>query len=117
YFADMTKVLQGLAHQTVPGAVVCIDIGDSRYAGVNVPTPLLLSQVAETAGFTTREIRPLRTRRSKDKTELSQDLVVLERTVTAVVVPGSCPAPAVRANAMGSGEVLKVHRPSWPNTC
>lgn len=107
YFADMTQVLRGLAHQTVPGAVVCIDIGDSRYAGVNVPTPLLLSEVAETVGFKTREIRPLRTRRSKDKTELSQDLIVLERTVTVVVAP----ALGGRRSAMDRWEAFKEQLP------
>jgi DNA modification methylase len=92
YFADMADVLRGLAHQTVTGAVVCIDIGDSRYAGVNVPTPRLLADVAETLGFKTREIVQLRTRLSKDKTELSQDLIVLERSKETITVPTSAPS-------------------------
>jgi hypothetical protein len=51
YFADMLIVLRGLAHQTVPGATVCIDIGDSRYGGVHVPTQSVLIELAAMAGF------------------------------------------------------------------
>ncbi len=99
YFADMTQVLRGLAHQTVRGAVLCIDIGDSRYAGVNVPTSHLLTEVAESVGFTTRQMVQLRTRLSKDKTELSQNLVVLERAAVTVAVntPSIATGPTMRS--------------------
>jgi len=35
YFADMAKVFRGLHRHTTSNAVVCIDIGDSRYGGVH----------------------------------------------------------------------------------
>lgn len=101
YFADMTAVLLGVAHQTLSGAIVCIDIGDSRYAGVSVPTPRLLADIAETVGFEALEIAHLRSRLSKDKTELSQNLVVLKRTSHAVTLdatrPDACDDGAGRA--------------------
>ncbi len=79
YFHDMHQVFQGLWFQTVPGAVLCIDIGDSRYAGVNVPTQDLLVDVAKTVGFEFCERVPLRARVSKDRSRLSQDVLVLRR--------------------------------------
>lgn len=113
YFTDMALVLRGLAHQTAPGAVVCIDIGDSRYAGVNVPTPRLLAEVAETLGFATRDIVQLRTRLSKDKTELSQDLIVLARTGAAVVVAATqaTGGAGARPRSLERWEVFKEQLP------
>jgi tRNA G10 N-methylase Trm11 len=79
YFADMRAVLQGLWHQTNPGAVICIDIGDSRYGAVNVPTQDILSAIAESVGFTLVEKLPLRQRVSKDGSKLSQYVLILRR--------------------------------------
>lgn len=79
YFHDMLRVFQGLWSQTVPGATLCIDIGDSRYAGVNVPTQDLLADVAHAVGFHLLERVPLRARTSKDRSPLSQDVLVFRR--------------------------------------
>lgn len=79
YFADMQTVLEGLARQTQKDAVVCIDIGDSRYGGVHVPTQGLLCTLAEAAGFRSIEQVRLRTRIAKDRTRLSQDVLVFAR--------------------------------------
>ncbi len=79
YFTDMAKVLRGLHRHTTPNAVVCIDIGDSRYGGVNVPTHSLLGDVAQTVGFNLVEAVKLRTRLSKDKTPLTQELLVFKK--------------------------------------
>ncbi len=79
YFTDMAVVLRGLAHHTVEHGVVCIDIGDSQYGGVNVPTHELLGQIAEVVGFKLKTVVHLRDRVSKDRSALSQVLLVLER--------------------------------------
>ena len=79
YFTDMAKVLRGLHRHTTPNAIVCIDIGDSRYGGVNVPTHSLLGDVAQTVGFNLVESVKLRTRLSKDKTPLTQELLVFKK--------------------------------------
>jgi hypothetical protein len=83
YFEDMLAVLRGLQVHTVPEAVVCIDIGDSRYGGVHVPTQNLLAGVGEVAGFRLVTSLRLRSRLSKDRTELSQDLLVFKKKKTA----------------------------------
>jgi DNA modification methylase len=79
YFADMTIVMRGLAHHTVRDGVVCIDIGDSQYGGVNVPTHELLAEIAESLSFRLKDMVHLRSRVSKDRSALSQHLLVLER--------------------------------------
>ena len=79
YFADMLKVFRGIHRHTNPNAVVCIDIGDSKYGGVHVPTHSLLADVAKLAGFNLETAIPLRTRLSKDKTPLTQELLVFKK--------------------------------------
>lgn len=79
YFEDMLCVFLGLHAQTRLGAVICVDIGDSRYGGIHVNTQDLLVDVAECAGLALQDKVHLRTRISKDRTELSQDLLVFER--------------------------------------
>lgn len=79
YFADMARVFRGLHRHTTPNAVLCIDIGDSRYGGVNVPTHSLLGDVAKTEGFELAESVTLRKRVSKDQTPLTQELLIFKK--------------------------------------
>jgi DNA modification methylase len=79
YFGDMAKVFRGLHRHTTANAVVCIDIGDSRYGGVHVPTHSLLGDVSRTVGFNLVETVKLRTRLSKDKTPLTQELLIFKK--------------------------------------
>jgi len=79
YFEEMAYVLKGAAYHLKPGSVACIDIGDSVYAGIHVPTHEILSVIANDFSFNTLDIVKLRDRRSKDKSLLSQSLIVLER--------------------------------------
>ena len=80
YFADMAKVFRGLHRHTTPEAVVCIDIGDSRYGGVHVPTHSLMGDIAETEGFEVIKTIKLRTRTSKDQTPLTQELLIFKKS-------------------------------------
>jgi hypothetical protein len=95
YFADMKAVLDGLALHLRPGGIACIDIGDSRYAGISVPTPDLLIAVARRSGFALDGRHTLRSRQSKDRTPLTQEILVLRRaarvagTARATVRPGT----------------------------
>jgi DNA modification methylase len=94
YFSDMQKVLRGLWQQTNVGAMVCIDIGDSRYGAVNVPTPDVLAAIAESVGFTLIEKISLRERISKDRSKLSQDILILKRGKdSAIHSAGPVPIP------------------------
>lgn len=80
YFADMARVFRGLHRHTTPNAVLCVDIGDSRYGGINVPTHSLLGDVAETEGFQLAESVTLRKRVSKDQTPLTQELLIFKKS-------------------------------------
>lgn len=79
YFRDMSDVLASLQTCLSPGARLCIDIGDSIYAGVHVPTDDLLVEVAEGLGLSTIERIYLRKRVSKGGKALRQQLLVLEK--------------------------------------
>jgi DNA modification methylase len=79
YFDEMSAVLNGAAYHLIPGAKACIDIGDSVYAGIHVPTHEILSEIADEFGFKTVDIITLRERRSRDQSLLSQSLLLLER--------------------------------------
>ena len=88
YFADMRQVLRAAQLHLSPSAPILIDIGDSAYAGVHVPTPKLLADVlAEDDYHVTREIT-LRKRMSRSGFALSQVLLVFRRK------PGWRPASA-----------------------
>ncbi len=81
YFEDMSLVIQGLARNCKPGASICIDIGDSRYAGVHVPTHDILARIGTDLGLEHIGTTRLRERLSKDKSTLSQSLVVLRKAI------------------------------------
>ncbi|RLA44613.1 MAG: hypothetical protein DRR42_20265 [Gammaproteobacteria bacterium] len=78
YFEEMSLVLAGLAYNTKRGSTLCVDIGDSIYGGVHVPTHSLLGDLGADHGLGLVEIVKLRDRKSKDGTPLSQSLLVYE---------------------------------------
>ena len=75
YFADMKLVFRSVRAQVAPETRFALDIGDSRFAGVHVPTPALLADVASREGWKLESTRLLRTRRSYDGTPLQQVLL------------------------------------------
>ena len=79
YFHDMASVFASLGECLRPNARLCIDIGDSIYNRVHVPTDDLLVEVAESIGFRTIERVHLRKRISKGGGAVRQQLLVFER--------------------------------------
>jgi hypothetical protein len=79
YFRDMHSVLLSLNDCVKDGGRLCIDIGDSIYAGVHVPTDDLLVEVANKIGLHTLERIHLRKRTSKGGQPLRQQLLVFEK--------------------------------------
>ena len=80
YFSDSKVWLTNSFRVIRPGGTAVIDIGDSRFAGVHVPTDKLLAKIAESCGFVLSETRPVRKRKSKDGSPLQQVLLVLKKT-------------------------------------
>ena len=79
YFEEMGLVFNGLAKHMKTGGIAAIDIGDSIYGGVHVPTHEILSEIARDSGFDTIDIVTLRSRKSKSGAALTQSLIVLEK--------------------------------------
>jgi hypothetical protein len=78
YFSDMKHVLGSLRAVAADHARLLLDIGDSRFAGVHVPTPRLLVDVAAEEGWCLESSRVIRSRRSYDGTALEQVLLTFD---------------------------------------
>jgi DNA modification methylase len=72
YFSDMWDVLDSVFRTLVPGGRFLLDIGDSKFSGVHVPTDRLLADVAAQVGFRLEQRQILAKRYSRDKSELVQ---------------------------------------------
>jgi len=78
YFSDMKHVLASLRAVAVNDARLLLDIGDSRFAGVHVPPPRLLVDVAAEEGWCLESSMVIRRRRSYDGTALEQVLLTFD---------------------------------------
>lgn len=97
YFADMDAVFSGLARHLKDGGHLMMDIGDSSYGGVHVPTERILREMLGSHGFITEQDVTLRQRASRDGTPLRQALLVFRKRQSGVA--------AIREDA--------VSRPWW----
>lgn len=96
YFSDMQQVLSAIKKHLVAGAVVMIDIGDSSYSSIHVPTHSLLKEVLEEEGFVIDREITLRRRMSRSGFPLSQVLLSasLPKLRSSHVEAASLPQPA-----------------------
>ena len=78
YFSDMQDAFMSLRHRSSANAVFMLDIGDSKFAGVHVPTHELLCSIATECGWKHNDTIHIRTRRSYDGTRLVQVVMNLE---------------------------------------
>lgn len=78
YFTDMSTVFQALKAHLAPGARVMVDIGDSCYCGVHVPTDSLLVELLEGRGLKLEHEVTLRERMSRNGQSLRQVLLVFQ---------------------------------------
>lgn len=75
YFRDMDMVIQKLSTSIKPGGLFTMDIGDSQFAGVHIPTHQILSNICIQYGFYLYDEEILRERRSKNGMILTQRLL------------------------------------------
>lgn len=80
YFYDMHDVLAKLPSVLNDNGIIAIDLGDSVYSGVHVPTQDILAEMLECSGFKLDETVLLRDRKSRNGTQLSQTLQVFSPT-------------------------------------
>ena len=78
YFADMAAVIDGLTLHLRRNAVLALDIGDSAYGGVHVPTDAVLKVMLGARGFRLKTDITLRKRASRDGRHLRQALLVFD---------------------------------------
>lgn len=78
YFDEVTAVFRTLRPHLQPNAVIAIDIGDSAYANVHVPSDKLLATCLEELDFVPRDEVTLRQRRSRGGMLLKQSLLVFD---------------------------------------
>lgn len=79
YFSDMYKVLSSVYSMMKPNSLFALDIGDSKFYGVYVPTDVILSKLAEEVGFSIYSHSKIAERFSRDKTLLKQELIIFEK--------------------------------------
>lgn len=78
YFQDMARIFTALKKHLVKNSIIAIDIGDSIYGGVKVPTNELLIDVLEKLGYRFKESKTLRKRISRNGEILKQVLLIFE---------------------------------------
>ena len=76
FASEMHAMLQALAGHTRKDSTIVIDIGDSAYAGVRVPTDEFIAQSLDAAGFDLSDELVLRQRYSRSQMKLTQKLLV-----------------------------------------
>lgn len=79
YCSDTELWLKNVFAMLKTGARLVVDIGDSRFAGVNVPTDEFLIEIAKHVGFKHIATELVRERKSKDGTKLKQVILVFEK--------------------------------------
>ncbi|MFT7898954.1 class I SAM-dependent methyltransferase [Tenacibaculum ascidiaceicola] len=79
YFSDMFVVFQQVHNSLVDGGKFLMDIGDSKFYGIHVPTDKLLIYIGKEAGFEILNEHILARRMSRDKTPLVQVELVFRK--------------------------------------
>jgi DNA modification methylase len=81
YFADMVSVLQRVRRSLRRNASAWIVVGDSRYAGVHIPTATILKELAPSLFLRVDRVSPFRSMRASAQQggakELAETLIVL----------------------------------------
>lgn len=78
YFEEMDSVFSKLTKHLNNKTKILIDIGDSIFANIHVPTDDILIEILQAQNYNLIEKKLLRKRRSRNKAILSQTLLVFE---------------------------------------
>ncbi|MEI2431164.1 hypothetical protein RDV84_12980 [Lysobacter yananisis] len=83
YFHDMCKVLGRVGNRLTPRGEVWAVVGDSRYAGVQIPVARILADYAPMLGYQVINIEPFRSMRASAQQggqhQLAESLLVLRK--------------------------------------
>ena len=75
YFNNMAEFFENASRLIKNKGIMIIDIGDSQFAGVHIPTDKLLNTIAKSYGFILYDEEILRTRYSKNRMILTQKVL------------------------------------------
>lgn len=78
YFNEMLLVFSGLTSKLKDNACILIDLGDSIFSNVHIPTDKILIELLNTVGYYEVNNQVLRTRRSRNGGVLSQFLITFK---------------------------------------
>lgn len=76
YFHDMDMVFESFKNHLKKNSIIAIDIGDSVYSGVHVPTDSILTEILLDKGFNLKDKVLLRKRLSRSGSQLCQVLLI-----------------------------------------
>jgi len=80
YFKDMEATFSNIYKSLTEKAKLAIVVGDSCFAGVHIPTDILICDIAESLGFIVNKIEISRFRRSTfHKTRLRESILYMEK--------------------------------------
>jgi tRNA G10 N-methylase Trm11 len=79
YFGEMSCVLDNFRKVLMPNGIAAIDLGDSCYGSVWVPTDKILAELMLNCGFEQMDRVVLRERQSRDGRKLGQTLQVFRK--------------------------------------
>ena len=81
YFSDLFMVIDRIQKKITPGGDAWIVVGDSCYAGIQIPTAKIIEQIAKTRNWTIKGCEPFRSMRASPqqggREELAETLIVL----------------------------------------
>lgn len=83
YFADLNMVVAAIAHKLPRLGQIWMVVGDSRYAGIDIPVASIMAELAPTIGCDVVELEPCRSMRASAQQggdpSLAETLLVLGR--------------------------------------
>lgn len=114
YCSDMATVLEACAKYLRSDGRMVLDIGDSQFYGVHVPTDVFLEKIAASTGFDVVQKTVLARRHSYDKTPLHQVELVLRKR-TRELRSKSPERPTKRSSLISSSTIAHFER-ALPHT-
>ena len=86
YFSGMRRFFENLYTYTLPSGLLFLDIGDSTFCGVHIPTHDFFKLLAEDSGFHLEDSYLMRTRRSRGNDKADQYLLQFEKLPASRIV-------------------------------
>ncbi len=82
YFSDLATIIKGARRKMPEGGRVYMVVGDSKYAGIEIPVAVALTQISPNLGFAAIGAEPFRSMRTSPqqggRAELPETLLTLE---------------------------------------